>query len=635
MFDFVRQHTKIMQVLLFLLIMPSFVLFGLEGYSRFNEKGEKVAAVAGENITQDQWDQSHRSEVDRLRARMPNVDAKLLDSPEAKYALLERMVRERLLAAAADKLHLQVSNQRLATELQQSEVIRSLRKGDGSLDMERYRQILAAEGMTPEIYEARLRAELSAQQVLAGVMQTGLSSRAAADLALNAFLERRHVQLLALEPQQYLAKVNLSDADVDQYYQSHAKRFEMAEQATVEYVVLDLESVRKTITVAEADLRGYYEQNAAKLGAAEERKASHVLIAVPAQASAADKQKARDKAQQIQVAVSKAPRSFADVARKESQDPGSASQGGDLGFFARGSMTKPFEDAVFAMKRGDISPVVESEFGFHVIVLTDIKVAKTRSFEEMRKELEADVLKQQAKKKFAEYADIFSNLVYEQADSLKPVADKLKLEIRSVAGVSRQGSSAHSVLSQPKFLAALFAVDAIEKKRNTQAVELGANLLVAGRLTQYAPARVPALAEVRDKVRELARATKAAELARKDGEEKLGRLKTDPTAVKPGAEMPLSRVERKGLAPDVVTAILRTDAARLPAWTGIDLGERGYLLARINKVEAGRPENEAASGAARAQYNQSWAAAETQAYYNALKEQFKVSVKVATPTALK
>jgi peptidyl-prolyl cis-trans isomerase D len=635
MFEFVRKHTKIMQIVLFLLILPSFVMFGLEGYSRFGDKGATVAKVAGEPITEEMWNEAHKREVDRLRARMPNVDPKLLDSPEAKYRLLERIVRDRLLALASKDLYLTVSDRRLATELQQSEAIQSIRKPDGTLDMERYKQLLATEGMTPEIFEARMRNDLSANQVLAAIAQSAPVVQQSADLAMSSFFERRTVQLTQVEPAQFLSRVSLSDAELEQYYKANTKKFETTEVANVEYLVLDMDSVRKSITVNEAELRSYYEQNAGRLGTPEERRASHILIATAPQASAADKQKAREKAAQIQSAVSKAPKTFAEVARKESQDPGSASQGGDLGFFARGAMTKAFEDAAFSLKKGDISPVVETEFGFHIIQLQDIKTGKTRNFEDMRKEVEADVLKQLAQKKFAEAAETFSNLVYEQSDSLKPAAEKFKLEVRTATGLTREGpQSAHPVLSQAKFLAAVFSADSIEKKRNTQAVEIGANTLVAGRLSQYTPARVPAYADVKDKVRDLASLDKAAELAKQDGEAKLGQLRAQPDAIKMGAEQTLSRVDRKGLSQDVVSAVLRADASKLPAFTGVDMGNKGYTLVRINKIEAGKPDSEAALKSARTQYAQHWATAETQAYYDALKAKYKVTISAPKPTSM-
>ncbi|HWI83440.1 SurA N-terminal domain-containing protein, partial [Ramlibacter sp.] len=486
MFDFVRKHTRVMQVILFLLIFPSFVLFGLEGYNRFREKGEAVAKVDGREILQSEWDAAHKQEVERLRQQVPNLDAKLLESPAAKYATLERLVRDRVLAAAAAKSKLVTSDLHLARELQRNEMIAALRGPDGKLDMAKYRQLVGAQGMTPEMFEAGVRAELSANQVLLGIGGTTFATPTQARLALDAFVEQREVQVARFAPADYASQVKPTDAELEAFYKENQTLFQAPEQANIEYVVLDLDTVKKGLTVNESDLKSYFEQNVARLGGQEERRASHILVTVPKGAAEADKQKARAKAEELLAQVKKAPDSFAEVAKKNSQDPGSAAQGGDLDFFARGAMTKPFEDAVFSMKKGDIAGPVETEFGFHIVKLTDIKAPKQRNFDQMKPELEAEVRKQLAQRKYAETADAFTNGVYEQSDSLKPVADKLKLDIKTAAQVTRQPApGAAGPVANPKFLAALFAPDSVEKKRNTEAVEIAPSTLVSGRVTQY------------------------------------------------------------------------------------------------------------------------------------------------------
>jgi len=490
MFDFVRRHTKAMQLMLFLLIVPSFALFGIDGYNRFRQQGVAVAQVDGQPITQPEWDAAHKAEVDRLRQSMPSLDPKLLDSPAARYATLERLVRDRVFAVAAAKSKLTTSDQRLARDLQENPSIAALRRPDGTLDMDRYRQLVGSQGMTPEMFEARVREDLSVQQVVNGITKTGFAANSVADTALNAYFEKREVQLGRFNTSDYAAKVNPGDADLERYYKDNPALFQAPEQASIEYVVLDLDGVKKSITVPEADLRTYYDQNATRLSGQEERRASHILIASPSSASAADRQKAKARAEELLAQVKKAPDSFADVAKKFSQDPGSAPNGGDLDFFARGAMTKPFEDAVFGMQKGDISPVIESEFGYHIIRLTDIKVAKQRSYEEMKPEMEADLKKQLAQRKFAEIADAFTNGVYEQADSLKPIADRLKLEVKTASNLTRTPApGVTGVLANPKFLNAIFSPDSVDKKRNTEAVETASNQLVSGRITQYSPVR--------------------------------------------------------------------------------------------------------------------------------------------------
>ncbi len=634
MFDFVRKHTKVMQFVLFLLIVPSFVLFGLEGYNRSQEHGDAVARVDGRDIKQGEWDNAHKAEVDRIRQSAPTVDAKLFDTPQARYSTLERLVRERVLYAASVHSKLVTSDAQLARELQRNEMIAALRGPDGKLDMARYRQLVSAQGMTPEMFENNVRLDLSTRQVLAGVGGTSLASPAVASTSISAFFEKREVQVAMFATPAYAAKVSPTDAEIESYYKQNPALFQAPEEASIDYLVLDLDTVMKGITVAEADLKTYFEQNAQRLSGKEERRASHILIAAPAAAAAPEREKAKARAQELLAAVRKAPDSFAEVAKKNSQDPGSAPNGGDLDFFARGAMTKAFEDAAFSLKKGEISDVVETEFGYHIIRVTDVKAPKQRSFEEMKPELEAELKKQQAQRKFAEVADVFSNGVYEQADSLKPVADKLKLELRTAANVSRTPApGAKGPLANPKFLAALFSPDSVEKKRNTEAVETAPSQLVSGRISKYTPARTLPLAEVKDRVRDRFLATRGAELARQEGIAKLAAWKANPAGAELLAATTVSREEAQKQPPGVVEAALRADPATLPAFVGVDLGAQGYAIVKVTKVVPREPATPERAKQELQQYAGAWGAAENMAYYNMLKDRFKTQIKVPKPAA--
>lgn len=634
MFDYVRKHTKIMMIVLFLVIIPSFVLVGIDGYNRFLDKDRSVARVGSSDINRGEWEAAHRQEVERVRQIMPGIDAKLLDSDQARYATLERMVRERVLAEAANAAHLGASDTRLVRELQSIPAIAELRRPDGSLDMERYRQLLGRQGMSPEMFEARMRSELAMRQVQAGVAQTAFVTNATADLALGAYFERREVQLARFATSDFAARVKPEEAELEAFYQANQGLFQAPEQASIEYIVLDIDAVRRSIKLNEADVRSYYEQNAARLSGPEERRASHILIAAAKDASAGDRQKARERAQALLEQVRKAPESFAEVARKNSQDPGSAAKGGDLDFFARGAMVKPFEDAAFALKKGEISEVVESDFGFHVIRVTDIKAPKQKSFAELRASLEDDLKTQQARARYAEAAEAFTNGVYEQSDSLKPVADKLKLEIRTASGLGRQPApGAKGALASTRLLEAIFSADAVNNKRNTEAVEIAPSQLAAARITQYSPARTLPLAEVRLLVRERVVQARAAELARQEGQQKLAAWKAAPAGASLGKTLVVSRDQPQDLPAAVLDAVLRADTSQLPQWVGVDLGGQGYAVARINQRVARAAPAADAQRQDRAQYAQWWMQAEGQAYYQWLQERFKVQIKVPRPAA--
>ncbi len=632
MFEFVRKHNKVMQFMLFLLIVPSFVLVGINGYNRMGEKTETVAKVDGQDIAQSEWDDAHKREIDRIRQQAPNLDIKLLDTPAARYATLERMVRDRVISAAATKSKLAASDQRLARELQANQLIASLRGADGKLDMAKYRQLLGAQGMSPEMYEESVRGDLSARQVMLGVGGSSFSLPAQSAPSLGAFFERREIQVARFATDEFKSRVSPTDADLEAFYRNNTAVFQAPEQASIEYVVLDLDTVKKGITVNEADLKTYFEQNTAKIVGQEERRASHILITAAKTAPAPEREKAKAKAQELLAQLRKSPDSFAEVAKKNSQDAANAPNGGDLDYFPRGAMTKPFEDAAFAMKKGDISDVVETDFGFHIIKLVDVKVPRQKTFEDVRPELEAQMKTQQAQRKYAEVADTFSNGVYEQADSLKPIADKLKLEVQKAANVQRTpATGVKGPLASPKLLAAVFAPDSLEKKRNTEAVEVAPSTLVSAHVVQYTPARTLPFAEVKDRVRERVVAAKAAELAKKDGAEKLAAWKATPASAQLPAAIVVSRQEGPQQPAPVIEAALRADPAALPAWAGVDLGDQGYAVVKVSKVVPREAPTPDIAKQEQAQYGQWWASAEMQSYYNLLKERFKVQMKVPKP----
>ena len=356
MFDFVRKHNRLFQLILLVLILPSFVALGVNGYSNFMGGGNAaVAQIDGQKITQAEWDNAHRQQSERLRQQMPNLDPKLLDSPEARQQSLDALVRERVLQAAVQRQHWQVSDDQVKHVFLTDPQFAAVRQPDGSVNA----ALLATQGMSPQMFERRLREGMAQEQVLRGVSGSAIAGSTLSAMAFDAFFQRREVRLLTVSPAEFAAQVKPTDAEVEAYFKdpANAAKFQLPEVAQIEYVVLDLDALKGGVSVSDKELRDYYEQNRARYTVAEERRASHILIKADKSASDADKAKARARAEELLAQVQKAPASFADVARKNSQDEGSASRGGDLDFFPRGAMVKSFEDAAYALKPNEISKV--------------------------------------------------------------------------------------------------------------------------------------------------------------------------------------------------------------------------------------------------------------------------------------
>ena len=625
MFDFFRKRMRLFMFVLVVLIVPSFVFLGLEGYQGASQGAKQsVAKVAGHTITQAEWDESHREQVERIRRQSPDIDPKLFDTPEAKQQTLEVLIRQRVMLATAEQLHLSTTDDRLQRLFSTDPQFAAIRNPDGSVN----KDLLAAQGLSSDEFARRLRQDLSVNQVLLGVSGTGIVSNGAADQTLDAFFQQREVVLQRFDAAGYAARVQPTDADLETYYKdpAHAAQFQAPEQASIEYVVLDLDAMGHQVSINEEDLARFYSENAARYATPEERRASHILIAADKSLPAADRAKAKAKAEALLAEIAKNPDGFGELAKTNSQDPGSAVKGGDLDFFGRGAMVKPFEDVAYGLKVGETSGVVETDFGYHIIRLTDKRGGDKRSFESVRAEIEAEVRSQLAQQKFSEAAADFTNLVYEQSDSLKPVLDKYKLELKSAQGVTRQPApGATGPLASPKFLDALFTNDALRNKRNTDAVETAANQLVSGRVVQYEAARALPLADVKEQVRARVVSAQAAALAQTEGKARLAALQQAPQTDMGIEPRRISRLQIQELGKATTTAVLGADPNKLPAFVGIDLGSDGFVVAKVQKV-IGRDPIVADVAQARNQYDQAWSDAETQAYLGALKVRQKVRI---------
>lgn len=631
MLEAIRTHSKIVMVLLFLLIIPSFIFVGMDqGY--FMENSPTVARVDGREITQNEWDWAHRNHADALRRQNPDLPAALLDSPEAKWVTLEGLVRERTTAAAAAHMRLSVPDAAIVDELNHSPFLDDIRK-DGTIDRQAYTAFLAARGLTPERFEAGLREDLRLQAVTAPFAAGQLAgTSAAAQSAIAALLQQREIQVVRMQPADFASKVSIDQDKLQSYYQTHQAQFVQPETADVDYVVLDLNAVRKTITLPEADVRTYWRENAARLsGAAEQRRVSHILITE----EGSDKETARKKADELRAQIVEKPADFAKIARQHSQDPGSAAQGGDLGFFARGAMVAAFEDAAFALKEGEISPVIETEFGFHILRLAAIKAAAVPSFESMRADIERTLRDELAQRKFAEVAEQFTNLVYEQSDSLEPAARELGLTIQHAKAVSRTPApGASGPLANANLLNAIFESATNSERRNTEAIEVGPQQLAAARVTAHQPQRQRPLEEVEPLVRAAAIAEESARLAAEDGRAKVAAWSAQPESFpKTPTQIVARHLGTGGLPPAVITQALQAKVEPLPAVIGVDLGAQGWAAVKINRV---LPASELSANERRSvetSYQRAWDEAALAAYQRSLQTRMDARIEAKRPAA--
>ena len=573
MFDTIRSHRRWLMIFLTLLVFPSFVATGIYGYNRFMSSEEAVAKIGGEPISPQELEAAHRQRLEQIRQALgENFDPAVFDSPAAREASLNSLLGDRALRKEAADSHLVVSESRLR------QLIGSIPafQADGKFSYERYRTLLAAQGMNEAVFEQRVREDLARDLLLEGVgrsaiVPTELTARLAALVQ-----ETRTIRERRFRPEDFVAKATVGDEAIRAHYEASRAQFETKESIDVQVLALTLDDVARQVSVPPAELQSYYEQNKASFAEPEQRRASHILLTVGEGGSAKDKEGARKLAQDLLARLKAQPDEFARLAQEYSKDPGSAAKGGDLGLFGRGMMVKQFEEAAFGLKVGQISEVVETEFGLHVIRVTEVKGGAVAPFEQVKDRIESTFRQQQAQKKFAEAAEQFTNIVYEQSDSLQPAAGKLGLKIQTVAGVTRDGAprgASGAALLPTAAVQALFADDALNKKRNIPAVEAGSGSLVSARVTEHRPARSRPLEEVAPQIRlQLVReqATRLAREAAAAAAEELRKSPSDKGFTPPRA---VSRGQTQDLPPNALKEIMRVPADRLPAFIVAEAGD--------------------------------------------------------------
>jgi peptidyl-prolyl cis-trans isomerase D len=629
MFEFIRTHQRLMQFFLLLLILPSFVLVGVSQYEKRGGGNDGVATVDGRTITQQEWEAAQRRQIDQARAMMgAQFDQKLFDTPEAKQEVLDGLVAERAISAEVTRNHLTLGPDALYRAIQEQ---LGMNKPDGSFDVDAYKRFLSAQGMTAEGFQQRISYQMALQQLAGSVAQTSFAPRSVTTRLSDLNDQQREVQELLFPAAQYAAQVKVTDDMVKAFYDKNPTLFQIPEQVKAEYVVFNADAVEKQITVSDAEIADAYNKNKARFSTPEKRSASHILITVAKDAKPADDAAAKAKAQAILAEVQKNPADFAKIAKAQSQDPGSAELGGDLGVVEKGLFDKPVEDAIFQLKEGEISSLVRSSFGYHIVKVTKLVPAAQKSLEDAKPEIAAELKKTKLSSRYSELAETFTNTVYEQSDSLKPVADKLGLSIQAAEGLTRTPNPAagNPLVNNDKFLKAIFSQDAIANKRNTEAVEVAPSTLVAGRVLEFKPATKRPLAEVEAAIRQRVTQEEATRLARQAGEAKLAAVKASGDATGFGEAKTLSRtMQQPPFNTAAAIAVLKADVSKLPAYVGVELPGQGYGVYRIGKVVQPAQTDQARRKQEAEQIARAVGGAELYGYVEALKHKAKAKVNV-------
>ena len=616
---------KYVRWLFILFLVVPFGLFGIDAYINRVTRTDEVAHVGPARITALEFEQAVRRQSEIYREQFRGqFDASLMDNPEIRRAVLDGLVNEKLMAIGSDRAGVRIPDAALAERIARMPEFQV----GGQFNKERYELIAKSQGLTPVGLDERLRQSLRMNELRASIADTAIVPKTTLESFIRMSEQSREVSVVNLTPEAYLAKVKVTPEQVKAYYEGHTAEFTIPERVRVEYVELSIDALAAKTAVPAEDVQHAYDEGLKRnqWGTPEERRASHILIAAANDAKEDVRKAAEQKAQAIADAVRKAPKTFAEVAKKESQDPGSGAQGGDLGFFPRGAMVKPFEDAAYAAKKGDIVGPVKSDFGYHVIMVTDVKGAKVRSLAEATPEIEAQLKKSAAQKVFAEAAEQFSNMVYEQSSSLKPAADALKLTVQQSQWISK-GQPIPGPLANPKLQAEIFSDNTIKAKRNTSAVEVSPGTLLAARVIESKPSELRPLDAAKAEIERRLQREEAIKLAKSEGEAKLKELQSGKDAgLKWPAALAVSRQKPGGLFPQVLDRAFRADSKKLPAFLGVET-PMGYSLVQVTKLIQPDQVNEAQRNALSGQLRQAVAMEELEATLSTLRDQVGVTVR--------
>ena len=579
MFDLVRERKRLVQIVLVLITLP-FAFFGMESYRHSGESGAP-ATVNGVDISQQQFETSLRQQQERMSQMLgANFDPAMMDSPEVKRSILDNLIAQRLLIQRAKVAGLIVTDEQVAQVIGGIEAF----KQDGKFDKERYVRALDSQNMSPLMFEARVKEDLLGQQLREAYTQNGYASNTVADNVIAINEQQRIVSLSTVSLQSYISQAKVDDAEIKTYYDQNQSEFKLPEQAKVEYVIFSIKDLMDKIDVKAEDVKKYYDERPTEFGTAEQRQAAHILITVAAGAPQVDKDAAKAKAEKLLLQVRQNPAQFAELAKQNSQDPGSAMNGGDLGWFARGMMVKPFDDATFALKAGEISGLVQSDFGYHIIKLLGIKPSQVMPFGEVKENIANKLRQQKASDSYAELAEKFSNTVYEQSDTLQPAAELTGVKVLQSPWLAKGAAAGEPWTG--KVLEAVFSDDAVKDKRNTAAIEVAPNTLLAAHVLEHKPASARPYSEVQDLIKQKLLRKIALDMSEKQGRMLLAQLQQGKKPVMDwSVAQPITHAQHAMLDAEMVRKIYQVDATKLPQYVGEESKQNGFLLVRVDAVK--------------------------------------------------
>ncbi len=626
MFDLVTGNKRVVQIVLAIIILP-FAFFGIDSYFRGSSQAQEIANIDGEAISVNEFGQLLRNVQNGMQSQLkdnPQMQ-EYFNSVAFKRTVLDDLIQRRVMLKFARDNELVVTDSQITQEIL---AIGAFHDVDGSFSNERYVSILKAQNLTPERFENEIRQGILLQTIEDSVLGDTFVSNDLISRLETIRTQERVVSQYIFVPEDFKGDKNINDSEAREFFDNNQTEFMMPAKVKVEYVLFTPEILSDSVVITEDDIKGSYNERIEEYKTPEERQASHILLATTSDMNDAAISKIEEKIETILSKLQKAPLLFAELAREFSDDPGSAEIGGDLGFFEKGLMPLKFDEIVFNLKEGEISPIIKTEYGFHIAKLENIKPVITTPLDQVRQEIARDLKQSKLAEEFGFSSQEFGDLVYSQYDSLQPVVERFNLTLFQSDWLSEFGGSGNPILDSPKFLEAIFSESSIKEKRNIEAIEVEANQLVSARVVDYQEKSLVDYSSVKGEIVKHLEAEKAAMGVKNEGISVLGRLQSgENVTLNWSKDETVSILKRKGLHPEGLRAVFGAKINSLPSFTGIAADNGKYVIYKIKDVYSGKQiEPDKISSKARQELNNMAGQEQFKAFLGTLKKKSNITI---------
>ena len=571
-----RTQTKLAKVILGIIIIP-FALFGIDSYLSSVGINIQIASVNDEPITSRELQETESQFIAQIKSQDESADPKMFEDIGFKKAVLDKLITTKLVNQEIKNSGFYISDNQVGTYIAGMPEFQR----DGRFSQDQYDEILKINDLTPKEFDNSIRNDLGTQQVRNSLRKLIYTPKNKIQPLVNLAYQKRDVSIFELKQNTFKKKVDLSDVALKKVYEESKASFVRPDQVKIEFVIYSVAGIVPNVTVEDGVVKDYFTSNINRYQAAQQRRAKHILFTLTPDMTDDEKKKVKTTALSVLKDVRKNPKTFKKNVEKYSQDSESSKNGGDLGFFSRGDMTSAFEDQVFKMSKNQIADLVKTEFGYHIVMLTDIKGEEVK-FESVKNQIKGELLFNIALAEYGSNAEDFSNIIYEQSENLQKAANKFDLQIQNSEWLSFE--DAKKFFNNEAFAQAIFDKDAIAEKRNIAAIEASPNNLVAARVIDYRPSSPKPFEEVETTIKDFIVEVESQKLLIGAGTKLIEDVKLNPKAIDWIDQLVIDRVDRKGLSDPLINAIFKIDDIQLPAYSGFYDSKGEYIIVKLNKV---------------------------------------------------